>query len=306
MLNLTKPLPPMRTSENDLSDIHVLGDETEAGAICADGRDLPAWLAASPRCKLLQQHRIIHAGIMVAKPPFEVLRRDQSGTFFLACFAGRGSILADGDRHEVTAGSACLLPPHTVNALRVGDSPSWSFAWVRYLEPRGTAPVATVNSPSRGDFDPAPLRAAIEGLGAELATGADSPAVQQLWVDLIQSYVLRFAAPIHGDDRVRRAWERVEADLGAKWSLDGIAAVSSMSAENFRKLCWKAIGRSPMKHLTFLRMRRATELFSTTEEKVETVARSLGYENPYAFSNTFLKWIGVRPSEFRDKEIGPR
>jgi len=72
-----------------------------------------------------------------------------------------------------------------------------------------------------------------------------------------------------------------------------------MSGEHFRRLCLKALGRSPVKHLTFLRMHRAAELLTTTKDKVETIARALGYENPFAFSNTFLKWIRVRPSEHR-------
>jgi transcriptional regulator GlxA family with amidase domain len=45
-----------------------------------------------------------------------------------------------------------------------------------------------------------------------------------------------------------------------------------MSGENFRKLCQKALGRSPMKHLTYLRMRKAAELLTITNEKVETIA----------------------------------
>ena len=61
----------------------------------------------------------------------------------------------------------------------------------------------------------------------------------------------------------------------------------------------KALGRSPIKHLTYLRMRKAAEILSTTDHKIETIALALGYENPFAFSNTFLKWIGVRPSEHR-------
>ena len=33
--------------------------------------------------------------------------------------------------------------------------------------------------------------------------------------------------------------------------------------------------------------------------KVEVIARSVGFESAFTFSNTFYKWIGWRPSEFR-------
>ncbi len=32
---------------------------------------------------------------------------------------------------------------------------------------------------------------------------------------------------------------------------------------------------------------------------VEKIAQALGYENQFAFSNAFLKWIGVSPSAHR-------
>jgi YesN/AraC family two-component response regulator len=56
-----------------------------------------------------------------------------------------------------------------------------------------------------------------------------------------------------------------------------------------------------MHHVTWLRMRKACELLATTNLKVETVANTVGYQNPFVFSNTFKKWIGWRPSEHRSR-----
>ena len=289
----------MSSIQQSLSDIHILGDETEVLVVRAANSDDRDWLRGSPTTPLLAQFNILHVGIMLPRPPFEVVRTDQSGTFFLACFEGSGSILSDGGWKAVPAGAACLLPPHSVNALKVGKNKEWSFAWVRYVEPPGSVPVATANSPARGDFDPNPLQQAVRGLHAELVSGVESAALQHHWVELIHGYVARFATPLHADERVWNAWEFVGEDLGADWSLDSIAAVSALSGEHFRRLCLKALGRSPMQHLTYLRMRRAAELLTTTNDKVETIARAVGYENPFAFSNRFLKWVGVRPSEHR-------
>jgi len=282
-----------------LSDIHIFGEGTKSRVVRSATSDDRPWIQQSPVCRLLQQHNILHAGIMLAKPPFEIVRTDQSGTFFLACFAGSGSILSDGGWRKVSAGEACMLPPHTVNALKLGNSKSWSFAWVRYLEPVGVVPIATANSPARGPYDPDPLVSAIDGLRAEIAASHDAAAVQHHWVELIHGYVCRFATPIHIDSRVWRAWERVGEKLGSAWNLDLIAQEANMGPEQFRRLCLSALGRSPIKQLTYLRMHRAAELLTSTDDKVETIAHALGYENQFAFSNAFLKWIGVRPSAHR-------
>jgi len=77
-----------------------------------------------------------------------------------------------------------------------------------------------------------------------------------------------------------------------------------MSEEHLRRMCKKQLGRSPVQQLTFLRMQRACELLATTEEKVDTIAHQVGYSSGAHFSNAFTKWVGVRPSEYREGRAG--
>jgi len=120
-------------------------------------------------------------------------------------------------------------------------------------------------------------------------------------VELIQYYVLRFAQPWHVDDRLWKVWEKVAASLGEGWTLAALAHEAHLSGEHLRRLCRRQLGRSPMHHVTYLRMRRAVELLTSTNDKVETIAATVGYQNPFVFSTTFKKWIGWWPSEHRTK-----
>jgi AraC-like DNA-binding protein len=54
-----------------------------------------------------------------------------------------------------------------------------------------------------------------------------------------------------------------------------------------------------MHHLTILRMRRAAMLLESTELKVESIARSLGYGSAFAFSTAFKRHVGRSPAEHR-------
>jgi transcriptional regulator GlxA family with amidase domain len=116
--------------------------------------------------------------------------------------------------------------------------------------------------------------------------------------------VERFAQPWQVDDRLHRIWEKVSANVGHDWTLDELARQAHVSTEHLRRLCRKALGRTPMHHVTWLRMRKAAELLSTTNLKVETISNEVGYINPFVFSNTFKKWIGWRPSEHRSRMGG--
>lgn len=260
-----------------------------------DDRD---WLRGTPICPLLAQHHIAHVGILEAEPSFEISRPDQSGTFMLACVSGSGLVRADGQWKQVTAGQACLLPPFVTNAMKSTGREPWRMCWVRYLESRESNPIVSAGSPVLGTYDPQPLLHAIQGLHAECA-GANAPAMLHLWTELIHGYVLRFAQPHQTDARLWKLWDAVEKQLDHAWTLEDLAARACVCKEHLRRLCRNELGRSPMQHVTFLRMQAARHLLSTTDEKVETITRQVGYSNPHTFSNTFKKWIGWRPSENR-------
>jgi AraC-like DNA-binding protein len=55
---------------------------------------------------------------------------------------------------------------------------------------------------------------------------------------------------------------------------------------------------SPMKHVTFLRMRHATLLLQVTSLNVSAVAEAVGYKNAFAFSTAFKRHIGSSPGAF--------
>ena len=291
----------MKKSEpaNPLQDIEILGSSTRYQLVRADADDLRGWLQKGPVCPLLYQHHISHCGLMQAVPPFEIVRADQSGTFMLSCLEGEGEILADGQWKRIRAGQACLLPPFVMNSLKCLPGKTWSFAWVRYQESRESKPILSSLSPVTGSFEGAPLKAAIEGLYAESNSTKSASALHH-WSELVHHYVLRFAQPHSTDERLWRVWQQVETDLARPWTLDQLAETACLSGEHLRRLCRKEIGRSPMQHLTHLRLQRARHLLSVTDDKVEVIARTVGFESAFTFSNTFHKWIGWRPSEFRD------
>lgn len=278
-------------------DIQNLGPSKYL-VVRSDDSDRREWLAESPICPLLSQHHIAHVGILRARYPFELMRTYQSGSYIMACFEGLGEVLVDGTWKVLRAGEACLLPPFVLNTFKCKQGVPWDFCWVRYLESRETKPIVSQNSPVLGAYDHAPLLAAIQGVHAE-CTGVNNPAALNHWIDLIHQYVLRFAQPHDYDDRLWKLWHQVEPRLERKWTLTELAELAHVSEEHLRRLCRKHYGRSPMQHLTFLRMQRSKYLLSTTHDKIETIARAVGYENPFTFSTLFKRWVGWSPSRFR-------
>jgi AraC-like DNA-binding protein len=283
-----------------LSETTVAGAGTREWLVRADAADVRPWLAGAPVCAGLARRGIVHVGVAEATHPYRVVRPHLSGTFLMACFDGAGRVLLDGQWRVCRAGMACLAPPHVAHAYSVLPRGRWGIAWVRYQEPAGQRPIVSASSPLLAAFDAEPLRAAIMGLYHE-ARGPAIPALADRWVELIDQYVLRFAQPWREDDRLRRLWEEVAAHLADPWPLARLAQRAGLSVDMLRRLSRRALGRSPKQHVTFLRMERAAMLLAASSDKVETIAREVGYENAFVFSNKFKQWTGVRPSEYRPR-----
>jgi AraC-like DNA-binding protein len=283
---------------HELSETHIHGADTVFQVVRADETDRRKWMRGMPECATLKTHRIAHAGIMTARVPYKIVRMHQGGMYFLACLEGEGRVLVDGRWQKCGAGMAVALPAFMVNAFEAVPGKAWRCCWVRYEQQPEQKPILNSSSPQMAAFHGGGLWSAIEGLIEEAGHEA-KPAVMFHWVELIHNYVERFAQPWQQDDRLWRVWEKVAADVGRDWTLDELAHQAHVSAEHLRRLCRRALGRTPMHHVTWLRMRKAAELLSTTNLKVETVAHTVGYQNAFVFSNTFKKWIGWRPSEHR-------
>ena len=264
------------------------------------GKNTQLYKVAARDCPALNNHHIAHVAIADAAPPFEMIRMDLGGTYMMACFGGRGRLLLDGRWQLMREGWAAVAPPHAVLAFHAEAGERWQIAWVRYQQPQDQKPVMSSSAPALAKFDPQPLKHAIFGLWHEVQHHT-APTTVAHWVDVIHQYVVRFARPWQKDDRLGHLWEVVNARLEEPWTLDRLAKLCHLSTEHLRRLCRRELGRSPMHQVIYLRMQRAARLLATTEDKIETIAHAIGYENPFVFSTTFKKWIGWRPSDYRMK-----
>ena len=268
--------------------------------VAADHEDSRPWVRGGIRCRELPLFEIAHLGVAEMLAPYEVVRPHQSGAFFMACLGGQGQVLVDGRWRTISPGQACLLPAGIRNSFRIGRGRRWDFCYVRFGGGVRSHTIFRASSPVLADFDAAPLRAAMQGLVAELAGQAVSRRNHQ-WIELIYDYVKGFAASFRGDARLQRLWDQVHSRLDAPWDAKALARESGLSFEHLRRLCLKEIGRTPMNHLTHLRIQQSIRLINESEEKLATIARRVGFANGNSFSAAFKKCVGHAPSHFRSE-----
>jgi AraC-like DNA-binding protein len=281
---------PMRSLHKDLRETHIVGSDTPEKII------LPK---ISP---LMHDLRIGLAGVSDAGRNFEMVRLRPNYGHIVACFSGHGEVWVDGHWRQCRPGMVYLTPPGQPHAYHTLPGVRWGFAWVWWHpSPTGEPPLISCAKPTLVHADPEYLRTAILGLYRE-SIGPAQQTVLDHWVELVHIYAARLGRTTAKSDPrdLLPLWERVDSALAHAWSLTELAEAAGVSAEHLRRLCLRQTGRGPMKQVTHLRMRRAAMLLESTRQKVGSIATTVGYDNPFAFSTAFKRHTGTSPAEYRE------
>ncbi|MBL9190455.1 MAG: AraC family transcriptional regulator [Opitutaceae bacterium] len=258
------------------------------------------WTIEAKDCSELAVLHMARVGIDEAHAPYRRVRVRPAGSFLMATLEGAGRVLLEGRWQNVTPGTMCLAPPRVLNALVASPGHRWVFAWVRYDEPSWVSPLVGAASPLR-------LRAGAEDFGHVLSglrrewEGARDAAQLHHWISLLHGLALRAARPWHSDSRVGQIWDVVANDLAFDWKLNSLAARCHVSAEHLRRLCRREFGRTPMEHVTYMRIRRAQSLLETTDHKLDHIAATVGYHSSDVLTRAFVRHVGVPPSHYRER-----
>jgi len=281
----------MAKDHHSLLETHIEGPDTRLRSVRVED------------CPALARRHIAHVGLGDAAVPYRIVRTKLSGAYLHGSLGGMGHMLIDGRWRPHADGMASLAPAHVLHAFHAIPSRRWSYCWVRFTadSPRS---VIDAMAPIIGRYDCRPLADAIAGLYHEMQARRDM-ATCALWLDLIETYVDGFAEPWRRETRLVAVWNAVRRDLDRAWTLPELAKLAGLSNEHLRRLCHSSLGRSPMQQLTNLRIQHAAHQLATTNSKLEVIADSVGYRNPFAFSNVFKRVTGVRPSEFRARRQQP-
>lgn len=265
-----------------------------------DGARTESWTLDGPDCPELKVHRIARVGIVTARAQYTRVRLRPAGSFFLASLEGEGAIFLEGRWQRAKAGSLCMAPPRVLNAFHAVPGKQWVFAWVRYEEPAFVKPLVGASSPLKLRNGAEQFGRALLGLRDEWEGNRDPKHIHH-WVMLVHSLAIRATKPWNSGPKIGEVWELVSRELATEWKLTTLAKRCSLSAEHLRRLCLRELGRTPMEHLTYIRVQRAQELLETTDEKVESIASQIGYRSAHVFSRAFARCVGMTPSEYRSR-----
>lgn len=276
----------MGATPRNIRETHSLGARTREWLVSS--RQVPGFGATHTRV----------AGFSEARDGYEFVRFSPAFSLILICEQGEGLALVDGAWRRFPAGQAYVTAPRALHAYHVRPKGRWRVHWVIFEESASLPTLEPGRKPRLISVDATGFRLAVEGLCHESAGKADQ-AVMGFWAALVDRMVWRILESEMGEPRLDQLWLAIREDVGGTWNLRRMARCIGMSEENLRRLCHRHVHRSPMSHLTYLRMLAAADLLCHSTEKIASIAARTGYGDAFSFSTAFKREMGMPPMRFR-------
>ena len=256
--------------------------------------------------------RRISAGEFRQGSRYSTTRPKGRGDYLLlATVAGSGLLESGGTRLETKPGTVALFEPDAPQHYQTNPKSSrWHLVWTHFQARPGWVAWLGWPSPVRGlrvaEIPEGEARAncwksmrrirrSLELAGSsseDFALNALETALLWIRESLAREGRFRF------DPRIRRALDIMSADLASPFSVAALARDCGLSASRLTHLFQEQVGASPQRFSERCRLNRGAELLRHGGMTVGEVARQVGFDSAFYFSNRFRKAFGKSPREF--------
>lgn len=105
----------------------------------------------------------------------------------------------------------------------------------------------------------------------------------------------------HADEEIKEVQEFVEQHYSESLSIESLADRAAISLRNFVRRFKKATNNTPLEYIQRVRIEAAKKRLESTTLTVQQAMYASGYNDDKSFRNTFKKYSGLTPIEYRKK-----
>ncbi len=105
----------------------------------------------------------------------------------------------------------------------------------------------------------------------------------------------------HGDAQILKVQHWLQKTGARDVDMAAMSKMAGMEERTFLRRFSKATGHKPTEYCQQVRVAKAREMLEFTQQNIEQVTWSVGYEDPSAFRKVFQKIVGLGPGEYRQR-----
>lgn len=105
----------------------------------------------------------------------------------------------------------------------------------------------------------------------------------------------------HDDEPIKKAQEFIENNFDEKISVEQLASMFALGRRNMERRFKKATANTVMEYIQRVKVEAAKKNLESSRKNVNEVMYDVGYCDAKAFRNTFKKFTGLSPVDYRNK-----
>lgn len=224
--------------------------------------------------------------------------------------AGKGTLFANEQVYEISAGHGFLIVPGQITTYRADEQEPWEYTWIEFdgLRAQESLRLAGISG-AEPVYTPANQEAG-DKLQQQMLYIVNNGNAQPLHLighgflflsQLVESSAYRNAQNVRRlrDFYIKEALSFIESNFQRDITIEEIAAFCGLNRSYFGKVFRETMGESPQAFLLHYRMTRAAQLLKETRLSVGEIAQQVSYDNQLHFSRAFKNVHGVSPREYR-------
>jgi transcriptional regulator GlxA family with amidase domain len=105
----------------------------------------------------------------------------------------------------------------------------------------------------------------------------------------------------HGDAAILAAQRAIAENCTIAAPIEEMARWSGLAPRTFKRRFKAATGHTPIAYVQRIRVERAKRLLETSDEAIERISWTVGYEDPASFRRLFKRLTGLTPGAYRQR-----
>ncbi|MBP3339508.1 MAG: AraC family transcriptional regulator [Lachnospiraceae bacterium] len=228
---------------------------------------------------------------------------------------GKGIFKCDGVTYELTRGDVFLVKPDTEVYYIADENNPWSYMWVgfngikaaAYLEAAGLLGKVVTTKCSNTPIIFSCIQQMIMYRQLTLANELKREAAL---LQILSIMMEEYKGTLPKEERydypyqiyVDQAVDYIQRNFKSNIKVNDLASYIGIDRSYLTNIFKKVTTLSPQEYLMNYRMEQAKNMLSGSEMKIGEIAEKVGYHDQLTFSKMFKKFVGISPTEYREKE----
>ncbi|MBG9803491.1 transcriptional regulator [Brevibacillus laterosporus] len=230
---------------------------------------------------------------------------------------GKGKLKIEEEHFHMDRESCFLIGPEQSLFIQAVE-PSLCFYQLTFnkLSIQATASLLTKKKEERSDSFPflgavtcSPFSKCLDLVEAIYCHRNDADDMERFYNHVRFEELLRFVfqqntSQSHLDIRraVERSVEHVRKHYYEPMTVDQLAADANVARYKYTRIFKEMTGHIPLDFVNKLRIDRAKQLLSRTDDRIHEIAEQVGFNNEFYFNRRFKQMVGVAPGQYRDNQ----